>query len=204
MILRVIAWAGKAIATVIIVSILAIWTTGYIITSYVESILKQYEIPIEIPPVAMSGIWGKLWGSEIASQYNEKDSKSITELQGSTNNLDSTGELFSESNEKDTAEDSAVFDDAAKDVMAPIDIDNQDIAMTTDELIDSKASMSIEDKDRMLEILMTKLPPDALQTFFNYFEDGLTDQELIDIQQIMAQNLNKEEYEELMIILKKY
>src|SRR5690606_11895110 len=61
--LRGLVWVAKLVAAGLIISFLSIWTTGYIVTSYVESVLKQYELPIDVPPMAMSGVWGKLWGS---------------------------------------------------------------------------------------------------------------------------------------------
>jgi hypothetical protein len=58
------AWLGKLIAAGLILSFLSIWTTGYIVTSYVESVLKQFNLPLEVPPMTMTGVWGKLWGSD--------------------------------------------------------------------------------------------------------------------------------------------
>ena len=172
---------------------LSIWTTGYIITSYVESILKQYEIPIEIPPMAMSGVWGVLWGSEI----DTLSGKAVTDLPSATEQPETDeGQIPSDLNTEP--------DDAAQEVLAPIEVDDNEIAMTSEEIANAKDTASLEDKNRMLELLTTKLPPDSWQTFSTYLEDGLTDQELIDIQQMMAQHLNSAEYEELMIILKKY
>ena len=193
MILKILLWAGKAIATVFIVCMLSIWTTGYIITSYVESILKQYEIPIEIPPMAMSGVWGMLWGSEIDTLNGEAvaDLPSTTE-QPQTNE----GQIPTDLNTEP--------DDDAQEVLAPIELDDTEITMTPEEIADAKDAVSLEDKDRMLELLTTQLPPDSWQTFSTYLEDGLTNQELIDVQQMMAQHLDSAEYEELMIILKKY
>ncbi|URN95903.1 MAG: hypothetical protein NAG76_06560 [Candidatus Pristimantibacillus lignocellulolyticus] len=195
MVLKVLMWVGKAISVVLIVCMLSIWTTGYIITSYVESILKQYEIPIEIPPMAMSGVWGVLWGSEVDTLSKDKevvvDTPQPTE-QPDTNKEQIPSDLNTEP------------DDEAQEVLAPIEVDDTEVAMTPEEIAAAKDTVSVEDKDRMLELLMTKLPADSWQTFSTYLEDGLTDQELIDIQQIMAQHLNDAEYEELMIILKKY
>ncbi|MCR8658513.1 hypothetical protein [Paenibacillus endoradicis] len=195
MILKVLMWAGKAIAMVLIVCMLSIWTTGYIITSYVESILKQYEIPIEIPPMAMSGVWGVLWGSEVDTL--SKDKEVVVDTPSTTEQPETDeGQIPSDLNTEP--------EDDAQEVLAPIEVDDTEVAMTPEEVKAAKDTVSVKDKDRMLELLMTKLPADSWQTFSTYLEDGLTDQELLDIQQIMAQHLDDAEYEELMIILKKY
>jgi len=195
MMLKALIWAGKAIATVLIVCMLSIWTTGYIITSYVESILKQYEIPIEIPPMAMSGVWGVLWGSEVDTLG--KDKEVVADTPQATEQPKTDEEQISSDLNTDPQ-------DEAQEVLAPIEEENAEVTLTPEEIEAAKDTVSVEDKDRMLELLMTKLPADSWQTFSTYLEDGLTDQELIDIQQIMAQHLDDAEYEELMLILKKY
>jgi len=59
---RLFGWLWKAAAAALLASFLAIWTTGYIVNSYVEALLEEYEIPLEKPPFALSGLWGRLWG----------------------------------------------------------------------------------------------------------------------------------------------
>lgn len=186
---KLLGWIGKLIATVLIASFLSIWTTGYIITSYVESLLKQYEIPIEVPPIAMSGIWGALWGSDIKASTEEAELPVATE-EPLANHQD--------------AEDEARQEDDAHEVMAPIELDDQEIAMTEEQFGEVKGHLSEADNARMLELLMNKLPSDSWQTFSTYVEDGLTDQELLSIQQMMAQHLNEAEYEEIMSMLERY
>lgn len=195
MVLKVLSWAGKTVATVLIVCVLSIWTTGYIITSYVELILKQYSIPIDVPPIAMSGIWGTLWGS---------DSKATTETEEVTELPNTTEEPVTQQNTGVEVDDEIMPEDDAQEVMAPIELDDQEVAMTEEEFGQVKSTISEADNARMLELLMTKLPPDSWQTFSTYIEDGLTDQELLSIQQMMAQHLNEDEYKEIMSILERY
>lgn len=57
-------WLCKAVAAGLIISFLSIWTTGYIVNSYVETLLKQYHIPLETQPFALNGLWGDLWGAD--------------------------------------------------------------------------------------------------------------------------------------------
>ena len=61
---KLFSWLWKAAAAALLASFLAIWTTGYIVNSYVEALLEEYEIPLEKPPFALSGMWGRLWGAE--------------------------------------------------------------------------------------------------------------------------------------------
>lgn len=57
-------WALRVLATSILLSFLCIWTTGYIVNSYMESVVKELDLPLEVKPFALSGVWGKLWGAD--------------------------------------------------------------------------------------------------------------------------------------------
>lgn len=59
---RMFGWLGKTIGAALLVSFLAIWTTGYIVNSYLETLLREYNLPLETRPFALSGLWGTLWG----------------------------------------------------------------------------------------------------------------------------------------------
>jgi hypothetical protein len=67
MMLRWIGWAVKTVATALLLSFLCIWTTGYIVNSYMETLLKQLNLPLQVQPFALSGVWGKLWGASPVS-----------------------------------------------------------------------------------------------------------------------------------------
>lgn len=54
---KIAGWIGKWAAAALVVSVISIWTTGFIINSYVQNLVKQYNLPIEVPPIALSGVW---------------------------------------------------------------------------------------------------------------------------------------------------
>ncbi|MNG30259.1 hypothetical protein D3C84_1158440 [compost metagenome] len=56
----------------------------------------------------------------------------------------------------------------------------------------------------MFDLLATKLPQQAWQLISEYMESGLTEQEVTNVQQIVAQYLSEEQYKTFMSILKKY
>jgi len=224
-ILKKVEWLAKIVAAGLIVSFLSIWTTGYIVTSYVETILKQFNLPLEVPPMAMSGVWGKLWGADplVSTDIVDKEEKK-TSVEGEDTPATNAG-----GNEQ--AEPPAAIDAFGRATEAPLTdigigggteagggaqpeagsveegtagVDNTETAMTTDDLTDVKDQMSDEDKEKLFSLLMTKLPQESWQTISQYIENGLTEQELTEIQQIMAQHLDKTEYGQMMEILKKY
>lgn len=234
--LRGLAWIAKLVAAGLIISFLSIWTTGYVVTSYVESVLKQYELPIDVPPMAMSGVWGRLWGSEplLTDEPNATAGGDVGELDESnedTVEAPDAEEALGESEEPPLTDVGVgKGSGAAGGSVAPGSgtdgdnvvggaggqqgtggtiegtggIDDTETALTTDELTETKDKMSEEDKMKLFELLMTKLPQESLQQISAYMEEGLTEQEIINIEQIMAQYLDTQEYESMMSILKKY
>ncbi len=235
------AWLGKLIAAGLIISFLSIWTTGYIVTSYVDAILKQFQLPLEVPPMTMTGVWGKLWGSdpllvsdvkETSSEGSGEPSKKpeesgqeskealvpITEAPitdigigkgaqagGETGQAggveEGQTEIGAGSDPANGAE-SATGEEVGTDI--EIEQDQTEVAISTDALLQTKDQISEEDKGKLFGLLMTKLPQESWQQISTYVENGLTEQELTTIQQLMAMHLDKAEYEQMMEILKKY
>ncbi|MFC4778319.1 hypothetical protein ACFO9Q_16095 [Paenibacillus sp. GCM10023252] len=291
-------WLAKIVAAGLMISFLSIWTTGYIVNSYVETLLKQFNVPLETKPFALSGVWGNLWGAggnEHASGADDKvggDEGAVggtagngggesavggTANDGSSGSTDggTAGNDGEDSADDGTASGAAGDGDASTDDgdasangtgdgadtddhgtasgdgdTPPVAIDafqdeeqdpltgigggsgpkansgatpsssptpngesagtsgtdpkDTETAVSAEDLNDVKNEMSSEDKDRLFALLMTKLPQEAWQSISTYAENGLTKDELTNVQQIMAQHLNKEEYEQMMDILKKY
>jgi len=204
MVWKSLAWVGKIVAAGLILSFLSIWTTGYIVTSYVESVLKQFELPVEVPPMAMSGVWGKLWGSDplLASDVEP-------EQEGSSANNGhepDAKEVFGgiEESPETGGETSGGLPGGTDQAGGESGENGTETAVSPDDIASAKDDMTEEDKSLLFELLMTKLPPESWLQISEYMEGGLTDQELTSIQQIMAQHLDKSEYEQMMEILKKY
>ncbi|WP_337103867.1 hypothetical protein [Paenibacillus sp. YIM B09110] len=226
--MKKVGWLGKLIASGLILSFLSIWTTGYIVTSYVDSLLKQFNLPLEVPPIAMSGVWGKLWGSDppLAAEDIAEAGSGQDKPEASSSPEDTT--VSSGNGEQD---DAPVSEDAFGEIENPPltdigigggteaggspsqpgqgsddsgEIDGTETAITTDDLTEAKDQMTDDDKETLFGLLMSKLPQESMQLISGYVEDGLTEQELTSVQQIMAQHLDKAEYEQMMNILKKY
>jgi hypothetical protein len=228
--LRRLAWIGKLIAAGLIISFLSIWTTGYIVTSYVESLLKQFELPVEVPPMAMSGVWGSLWGSdpllvsedegqenqsggneaeeeeakpEAEEAFGEIEEAPITDI-GGGGGSQAAGEAEAEAENPEAGIEEGAAGALEGEADGVAGIDGTETAVTTDELEAAKDEMSEEDKQLLIDLLMSKLPEESWLQISEYMEEGLTEQELTSVQQIMAQHLDTAEYEQMMEILKKY
>lgn len=220
-----IGWLSKLVAAGLIMSFLSIWTTGYIVTSYVETLLKQFNLPLEVPPMAMSGVWGKLWGADPLMTTDtvvegDKQATADETKQPDAAEGDDHGEApvavdaFGEATEPPLTDIGIGGGTQANGGAAPPEagdvqegtagVDGTETAVTTEDLAEVKEQMSDEDKEKLFGLLMSKLPQESWQTISQYVENGLTEQELTTIQQIMAQHLDKSEYGEMMEILKKY
>ncbi|QAY67520.1 hypothetical protein [Paenibacillus protaetiae] len=258
---KIASWLGKLVAAGLIISFLSIWTTGYIVNSYVETLLKQFNLPIQVQPMALSGVWGKLWGADdpspaaanedsgsdgagsglgglglgadpssqpdgsagpdtdAASGGTDKPSDAasgpLTGLGGGSGSGAHAGpppEDGAGSDELGGASDdghSAAEADGSSETSASSDEaasspDGTEVAVSNGDMSQIRNEMSTEDKNRLFSLLMNKLPQDAWQSISAYVENGLTDEELSQVEQIMAQYLDKDEYKQMMEILKKY
>lgn len=198
---RRLAWIGKLLAAGLIISFLSIWTTGYIVTSYVESLLRQFELPIEVPPMAMSGVWGSLWGSDpflVSEDGGQEDQPSDKEAVDEKPEPDAE-EVFAPIEEEPITDNGGSQEDGGGE-----ETDGTETSVTPDELEAAKDEMSQADKELLFDLLMSKLPEEAWLEISEYMEEGLTEQELISVEQVMAQHLDTAEYEQMMEILKKY
>ena len=199
---RFFIWLGKTVATVAITVIVTLWLTGLMLTSVIQSVLEEYEIPLQVEPVIYSGVLGYLWGY----QENEKNVASLDE-QGNNNLLEeqiTNNENTNNYSPAQIGENSADVDgdNAAVEVLAPIEME-EEVEISKNELGETKQALTDKEKERLLAIIVEKVPADQWQIISLYLEDGLSEKELLETQQILAQHLTDEEYRELMGILKK-
>jgi len=195
---KILIWLGKTLATVVLTVMLTLWLSGLIITSVVQSILEEYEIPLEVEPVIYSGVLGYLWGYNDTDLEQAKSKEQDISVSG-LDKLDNEEAKPSEAYEQ--LEDTEEEQDAVE-VLAPVEMEEQ-VEISKNELGETKSGLTDTEKERLLELIVEKIPADQWQTISLYLEDGLSEKELLDTQQILAQYLTDAEYTELMAILKK-
>ncbi|MNE72197.1 hypothetical protein D3C80_1681180 [compost metagenome] len=76
------------------------------------------------------------------------------------------------------------------------------VLVTPDELVAKKDEMADKDKEEVFKILMAKLPQEEMQKLTAAMEDGLTETEMIEIEQILSKYLDKSEYAKMIKLLK--
>ena len=52
---------GRLLVTAVLVCFVSVWTTGYIVNSYLDTVLKQMGLPLQVQPPGLTDIWAKLW-----------------------------------------------------------------------------------------------------------------------------------------------
>lgn len=277
---KMFGWLWKSIAAALVVSFLAIWTTGYIVNSYVEALLEEYNIPLETQPFALSGLWGTLWGAEKRSADQGQDEirnglaadadagrrpdaaetgtgggdrpdghEDVLRHGGYENSArpqngqeaetwpDGYGYEYGDGAAAGgQAEGADDMNDAAAggpaegaDGMNDADgaaapepgADGQigfgtgsearasagtagEAVVSTEDLLETKSKLTEDERNRLFAILVGKVPQEEWQTISGYVEGGLTEDELLNVQQIVAAHLDRSEYDELMEILSKY
>jgi len=246
---KMFSWLWKAAASALLASFLAIWTTGYIVNSYVEALLEEYEIPLEKRPFALSGLWGRLWGvsageaeqgSGLAADREpiggfegvpgrsggedgsrEPAGKERNDGGGQDDGLKTEGAGPSGGDaargEGGTGPDAAAESGAAEGSDATEETGfgagpearggagvSGGTVVSTEELLEAKSRLTEDERNRLFAILVGKVPQEEWQRISQFTEGGLTAEELLQVQQIVASYLDREEYDELMGILNKF
>lgn len=227
---------------VITVSLLTILTTGYVVNTYIQSLLSSYNLPIASQTPSLGGIVkGMLgFGSEGNQDPNPKDNLT-QEATGQTGLESEETEETEESQQSLTGDRSGMGDSGANQegpstgdqeatrgpessvgdgdteeeapegsvpVMGGIaggsaGAQDQQVLVTPDDLVAKKDELSDSEKEEVFATLMSKLPQEEMQRMSELIEGGLTETEMIEIEQILSKHLSKEEYAKMLNILKK-
>lgn len=265
-----IGWLLKLCATIVAVSLLTVATTGYVVNSYIESLLGSYNIPVAGHAPSLGGIMKDMLGfggsgkasegealtadTEVTGKANGSDVEdgageaagSVGDGSGSTgggspsqslggNSADSTVGSGAGNGQNGAAgasgtagtgsgsgaadgtdgTDGTGTDDAAPEDSLPVMggmssneagqgalEQDQQVVVTPDDLAAKKDELPDKQKEEIFAILMSKLPQEDMQILTVALEGGLTETEMINIEQILSKHLDKTEYAKVMEMLK--
>lgn len=194
-----IGWMLRLMVTIVMVSVLTIMTTGYVVHSYIQSILSSYNISLGEQVPTFSGMVKGMLG------YTAGEDKESNQISASTP-YSNSGQ--SQENEQKQIETEApdVPEDALP-VMGEmsseaVDQQDQKVLVTPDDLVAKKDELTDKDKEEVFTILMSKLPQAEMQKLTEVMEGGLTETEMIEIEQILSKYLDKSEYAKMVKLLK--
>jgi hypothetical protein len=193
---------------VVLASGLSVLTTAYVVNTYIQSVLTSFDIKLDSPAPGIGGFVKSLtgMGTKENSTSIADDSKNV-EPAATQKSKDNTG---SSTPSKDS--DKAVEEKAPEDALAVMgEASNADeqstsgldqqLVMTPDDMGQLKDSLPADEKTNIFNILMTKLPQEEMQKISTAMEDGLTESEVKEIQEVISKYVNQDEYDLLMKML---
>lgn len=194
-----IGWILRLMVTIVMVSVLTVLTTGYVVHSYIQSILGSYNIALGEQAPTFSGMVKGMFG------YTAGEDKDSNQVSVSTPN--SSIEQSHEDKQEEMETEAPDVPEDALPVMGgvaseAVDQQDQQVLVTPDDLVAKKDELTDKEKEEVFTILMSKLPQAEMQKLTEVMEGGLTETEMIEIEQILSKYLDKSEYAKMVKLLK--
>lgn len=198
---------------VVLASTLSILTTGVVVNAYVQSVLASFDIKVNSPAPGLGGMIRSIIGMD-----NQSDSKTANKeaTTGGTVNKDVNKDKDNYEDSRVNGTDKPVEEKTPTDalpVMGQVSsessagegqsgsVGDQQLVMTPEAISELKDNLPSEEKVNIFNILMSKLPQDEMQKISTAMEDGLTENEVKELQEVIAKYVDPEEYESIMKML---
>ncbi|MFC5469388.1 hypothetical protein ACFPPD_11710 [Cohnella suwonensis] len=224
-----VSWVIRMGATALLLSFLCIWTTGYIVNSYMETIVKQLNLPVEIKPIALSGIWGTLWGAggspsktaeidkddkdgkdektDEASSTPSSSPKPSSEASPSPSSHPSES-VGGEDGDDDTPASDQPSDEPSNPADASADPDavpGEDgtvpVMGSAGESAGTGTQLTDEQRQSLYALVVSKLNPSQLQQLSDALKGGQTPEQMKAVQEMLKSALTNDEFVQMMGIL---
>lgn len=211
---------------VVMVTLLTVLTTGYVVNTYIQTLLGSYNLPIAGQTLSLGGMmkgmlgFGSQGDSSDLKDQPAPDSKGEAGLDPvEASGVDGLGEDSTREGQEVNGGDpgsSPVEGDIEEEapegsipVMGGIAggaagaEQDQQVLVTPDDLLAKKDELSDSEKEEVFATLMSKLPQEEMMRMSELIEGGLTETEMIEIEQILSKHLSTEEYAKILKLLKK-
>lgn len=176
----------------LLVTSVSLATTWAIVTTVLEKALSAYNIQLSGQLPTFSSVVADLTGSKAVNK--QQPNETITSTQP-------TPKPDSSSISGPKPEDALpVWNDASASTSRQ-DSMQKKLVMSADDLAKKKDQLSAEDKQRILSIL-AKLPADEMQKISLWMEEGITEDELKQMEELVQKRLKPEEMAQLTALLK--
>jgi hypothetical protein len=215
--MRILGWFSKLLISVVLISFLSIFTTAYMVDQYINKFLEKWNIEDTVKPAmdAEDYMSKLLHPSEL---LNSEQPISEEDMEVSENAEDTGLPVFNqesiedlESNEgiepiaPEAAPSSTQQPSASSSTPSSSSKELKDtLVMSAQEFNEKRKKLTTKDKSEIFSIVITKLPQKELQKMSLLLEDGITEEELNDLESVMAAYLGQKEIEKLLAILNKY
>lgn len=185
-------WLGSLLIISLVAAGVSAASTYYVLTVYVQEMLKPYAAVLPTQPIHFSEFMAKLWpGSNIVGRGG-------TTQAGEEQPQPDPASPVTEPREEEDAV--AVWSQTGNSAT----LDKDKVVMSAEQFLSKREKLSEEDKTSIFSMLASRLPEEALQQISTFLEDGLTAAELEQVEKIVEQYLPPEEFSKLMEIVNKY
>ena len=217
---KLLQWIGKLMVGTILISGITLYVTWTTVHSYIDKLLQAYHLEAVQPGFAdmlssamedWSGVGGGDGADTLEDAHpdptasdKEHHSETTTPEPEATYrsglDTDQSKNDYSPSNEpKDPVEvqGSSTLGGAVGST------NDSEVVMTAEQFIERKESLSNEEKQQILTLLMEKLPEAYMQHLTSLVEDGITASELAEMKLVIKSFLDGNEYENLLHMINK-
>lgn len=195
-------WLIKTIASIALISTITVFTTWKMVQIYADRILREIDIPVEQVSVQFQDLLAQLGNkpNKVNKEQSLTDSAELEREQGAGDAEEDSNAAIRTSEDLDSEPAVPVF---GGNVSGGMDMEEQ-IIISAEEFNQKKDAISSEDKMRIFTLLFTKVPQDDIQHLSLLLEDGLTEEEMAGVQEVLKAYLEPAEIEELNQIIEKY
>lgn len=217
--MKVLTWLGKIVISSVLITTITMFTTWYVVNMYVEDIFRQYQIPALGKKVQFSDFAARLAGElnivmrrDGGKQAAPVDTPAATPSpspspSASVPSSGSSDPLHSDAGAYGERASQGVKDDDAVAVMGRVSDANEqkkELVMSTEDFAKKKEALSSDDKMKIFSLVVAKLPQNEVQHLSVLLEDGITTDELNQVNDTLKKYLNETELKQLTAILNKY
>jgi hypothetical protein len=212
MVMKMLVWLSKLAVSAVLISFLSVFTSWYIVNTYLKSVLDQMNINVPEKHYQFSdflsrlsdgihtvGLSGKAPDSSHLLDAKRPDSTENDQVPLSEQETETTADQTKEPVGEDAV---AVWSQNLYQRQGGQQ--QKDMIMTAEEFSQKKERLTNDDKMKIFSILVSKLPQQDMQKISLIMENGITREELKQVDQIISQHLNRKEYDQLLAILNKY
>ncbi|MBA2941899.1 hypothetical protein HZF08_26785 [Paenibacillus sp. CGMCC 1.16610] len=218
--MKVLTWLGKIVISSVLITTITMFTTWYVVNMYVEDIFRQYQIPALGKKIQFSDFTARL-AEDLNIVMRRDGGKQATPVEtppaatpspspspsGSVPGSNSSDPLHSDAGTSGEAASQGVKDDDAVAVMGRVSDANEqkkELVMSTEDFAKKKEALSSDDKMKIFSLVVAKLPQNEVQHLSALLEDGITTDELKQVNDTLKKYLNETELQQLTAILNKY
>jgi hypothetical protein len=180
-------WCVKLVLTVLIATVISMVTTFYVVSAYLQELLKPFQPALAQNPLEFSEFIGNLWSqANILGQEGTKEPGKERSPEPDPNNASKPDDAV------------AVWAQGGAGQL------QDKMVMTEEQFLSARDRLTDADKMTVFSMLVPKLPAEQLQHISTLVEGGITAEELAEIAAIVEQHLTPEEYQKLLEIVSKY